>query len=148
MTKDERKKIKQALQLMEQHCKCCSMCGSKPCELCIVKDKCHEWEVRNILHELVTSPQQPRRSTSIASLFNLTFGGTWKYDCEATWWCDDKKRHISRCSPGVDEFDNPVGPPVYYLYEDGQSPQLLSITGLRLMKAKSHIKNISHLIGG
>lgn len=37
----------------------------------------------------------------------------WGY---GSWWCDDKKRHVSRCSSGVDEFDNPLGPPQYYLY--------------------------------
>jgi hypothetical protein len=143
MTKDELQKIKRALRVMEKHCKCCSMCGGKSCERCIAKDVCHEWEVRNILHELVLPHLQQadirrssKKSTSFAKLFGITFGGTWKYDCEATWWCDDNKRHISRCSPGVDEFDNPVGPPVYYLYEDNQTPQLVSIVGLRLMKTR------------
>lgn len=50
-------------------------------------------------------------------------GGKWKYDGIATWWCDDNIRHVSRCSAGVDEYDNEVGPVQYWLYDRRKSPE-------------------------
>lgn len=43
-------------------------------------------------------------------------GGNWVYDGRSSWWCDDKIRHVSRCCPGIDEFDNVTDPPEYWLY--------------------------------
>jgi len=60
---------------------------------------------------------------SVAKNLGATLGGIWKYDGICTWYCDDKKRRISRCSAGVDEFDNEVGPAQYWLYEDGKTPK-------------------------
>lgn len=46
-------------------------------------------------------------------------GGKWKYDGVCGWHCDDGVRHVYRCSAGVDEWDNPLGPPEYWLYGQG-----------------------------
>jgi hypothetical protein len=53
---------------------------------------------------------------SIAKSLSKHLGGTWKYDGLASWWCDDDKRHVSRCSAGVDDWDNELGPAQYWLY--------------------------------
>ena len=55
------------------------------------------------------------------------FGGTWKYDGGFSWWCDDEQRHVSRCSAGVDEFDNELGPAQYYLYTTNSSHRIYGI---------------------
>ena len=47
-------------------------------------------------------------------------GGKWKYSHPCYWECDDGKRMVVRTSSGVDEFDNPVGPPTYNLYENNK----------------------------
>jgi hypothetical protein len=52
-------------------------------------------------------------------LLNEQLGGTWKYDGVGSWRCDDNKRHVSRVSAGVDEWDNSVGPAQKWLYGDG-----------------------------
>ena len=59
------------------------------------------------------------RSRSRAAYLAEVFGGKWKYDGVTTWRCDDGRRRVSRVSAGVDEFDNEVSPPHYYLYGDG-----------------------------
>ena len=56
---------------------------------------------------------------SIARRLSKSLGGGWRYDGRASWWCNDGKRHVSRCSAGVDEHDNEVGPAQYWLYDDG-----------------------------
>ena len=50
------------------------------------------------------------------------FGGKWTYNGSGSWNCDDDKRVVVRCCAGVDEFDNEVGPPQYWLYEDDLFP--------------------------
>jgi hypothetical protein len=57
-------------------------------------------------------------SFSFAKQLSKTLGGKWTYHY-STWRCDDGVRSVWRCSAGVDEFDNPVGPPQYWLYGDG-----------------------------
>jgi hypothetical protein len=57
--------------------------------------------------------------TTIAKRLSKHLGGKWAYDNLSTWWCDDNKRSVSRCSAGVDEFDNDLGPAQYWLYGDG-----------------------------
>jgi hypothetical protein len=48
------------------------------------------------------------------------FGGKWKYDGMASWWCDDGKRHVSRtASCYCDDKCNHL--PHYYLYEDTEA---------------------------
>ncbi len=51
------------------------------------------------------------------------FGGTWKYDGICTWNCDDG-RYVARCSPGVDQWDNPLGPPEYWMNDGKQLIQV------------------------
>lgn len=53
---------------------------------------------------------------------NLTkhLGGKWTYHAPATWSCDDGKRMVVKCSPGVDQFDDPIPGAHWYLYGDGQ----------------------------
>lgn len=60
---------------------------------------------------------------SKAENLSHSLGGEWSYDGCTTWWCSDGTRHVSRCSAGVDEFDNEVGPPQYWLYTEGESPK-------------------------
>jgi len=64
-------------------------------------------------------------------LLGKVLGGTWKYDGNTTWWCDDGKRHVSRCSSGVDEQDNPTGPAQYFLYAEGESPRSITFGELK-----------------
>lgn len=60
-------------------------------------------------------------SWSIAKQLGKTLGGKWTYNHSCFGWCcDDGQRHVYRVSAGVDEFDNPVGPPQYWLYGDGK----------------------------
>lgn len=56
---------------------------------------------------------------SKASSLGKHLGGVWKYDGYSAWNCDDGVRRVGRCSAGVDEYDEPLGPPQYYLYGDG-----------------------------
>lgn len=60
--------------------------------------------------------------TSKAKNLAKTLGGEWTYDGISSWWCSDGIRHVARCSAGVDEFDNPLGPPEYWLYTKSQPP--------------------------
>jgi hypothetical protein len=56
-------------------------------------------------------------------LLEKEFGGKWKYDNHATWWCDDNKRHVARVqSCHCDDICN--HPSVYYMYGDG-TPKLI-----------------------
>ena len=77
---------------------------------------------------------------SKASRLAKALGGEWTYDGRASWWCNDGKRHVSRCSAGVDEYDNEVGPAQYWLYEKGKTPKrvesfLLGVaTGMDLLR--------------
>lgn len=50
-------------------------------------------------------------------------GGKWMYDGVATWYCDDMLRNVSRCSPGVDQFDNPLPGKQYWLYKSSGTPE-------------------------
>jgi len=56
---------------------------------------------------------------SYAKFLGRTYGGKWKYAYPCYWHCDDGIRYVARVSAGVDEFDNPVGPPQMWLYGDG-----------------------------
>ena len=62
------------------------------------------------------------RVKSIAKRLGEHLGGKWTYDRHSSWWCDDGKRHVARCSPGTDDRDEQLGPPMYYLY-GGETPQ-------------------------
>ena len=55
------------------------------------------------------------RTKSKVKLLEKALGGKWTYDGHCSWNCDDG-RHVSRCSAGVDEWDNELGPAQYYLY--------------------------------
>ena len=45
------------------------------------------------------------------------FGGNWKYDGMATWWCDDNKRWVSKTSScSCDDVCN--HPPRYIMYQE------------------------------
>jgi hypothetical protein len=59
------------------------------------------------------------RCKSKVKIFAKVLGGVWKYDGICMWWCDDGKRSVARYSAGVDEWDNELGPPQYWLYGDG-----------------------------
>lgn len=56
---------------------------------------------------------------SIAKRLSKSLGGKWVYSGPCYWECDDNKRRVVKCSAGVDEFDNPLGPGEYWLYGDG-----------------------------
>jgi hypothetical protein len=55
-----------------------------------------------------------------AQILAANFGGRWTYDGMASWHCDDEKRFVSRCSRGVDQFDDPLPGCDYVLYGDGR----------------------------
>lgn len=48
------------------------------------------------------------------------YGGQWTYDGVAHWHCDDKRRHVSRCSQMFD--DEGTYGSEYWLYEKDKSP--------------------------
>ena len=56
---------------------------------------------------------------SIAKQLGKTLGGTWTFAYPCWWNCNEDKRHIARCSVGVDEFDNPLPGSQCWLYGDG-----------------------------
>lgn len=66
--------------------------------------------------------QQIKQTRSKAANLTRSLGGKWEYDGRTTWWCDDDIRHVSRVSAGVDEHDNDIGPPQYWLYEKDKPP--------------------------
>ncbi len=72
------------------------------------------------LAEIISKGIRARGYKSKSHRLHQLFGGKWIYDYRCSWWCDDDKRHVSRCSAGVDEFDNEIGPPEYWLYGDGE----------------------------
>ena len=47
------------------------------------------------------------------------YGGKWRYGAPCYWVCDDGKRYVAKVSAGVDEWDDPIGPPTKWLYGDG-----------------------------
>ena len=57
-----------------------------------------------------------------AKLLGKHLGGIWTYDGCTSWHCDDGRRSVRRCSPGVDQFDDPLPGCAYWLYGDG-APQ-------------------------
>lgn len=73
-----------------------------------------------------------RRSLSMTKLLEATLGGTWKYDGCSDWWCDDEKRNVGRRSMDtMEDFDDPLCPPQYWLYGDG-TPKLITWSAERL----------------
>lgn len=59
--------------------------------------------------------------TSKAALLGKNLGGYWTYFAPCYWHCSDGIRTVVRCSAGVDEYDEPLGPPQYWLYGEGQA---------------------------
>lgn len=55
---------------------------------------------------------------SNAKQLGKIYGGTWTYDGQASWWCDDGKRSVSRTNDGYDIHGDPCGT-AYWLYGDG-----------------------------
>lgn len=82
-------------------------------------------------------------SMSKAQRLSKALGGTWSYDGMCGWWCDDDKRHVLRVSAGVDEFDNPLGPPQYWLYGDGIPRRTEEI----LFPPRAVIRLMGHALG-
>lgn len=66
-----------------------------------------------------------------SQFLNKHFGGKWTYDQWVSWECDDGKRTVIRCSAGVDEFDNPLGPARYWMYENGKTPIEINFDNFR-----------------
>jgi hypothetical protein len=60
---------------------------------------------------------------SKVKLLEKCLGGKWAYDGHCSWNSDDGK-HVSRCSAGVDEWDNELGPAQYFLYDGKVTRQL------------------------
>ncbi len=61
-----------------------------------------------------------KRKQSKSVILAKIYGGKWEYDGVNTWWCDDKKRYVCRCAPPIiDDFDEKIGPPQYWLYGGG-----------------------------
>lgn len=46
-------------------------------------------------------------------------GGKWTYDGMSSWHRDCGTMHVSRCSPGTDQFGDPLPGSEYWLYGDG-----------------------------
>lgn len=65
-----------------------------------------------------------KRELSKVKQIEAVYGGKWKYDGWCTWNCDDGKRYVVRCSPGVDQWDNEDGPSQYWLYGDEHPARL------------------------
>lgn len=63
---------------------------------------------------------------NMAKALSQKFGGKWKYDNKTAWWCDDKKRYVSKVYMGG-EYEFEPGYTSYVLYGDG-IPKWLSIT--------------------
>jgi hypothetical protein len=82
---------------------------------------------------------------SLARNLSRTLGGIWTWDGRGSWWCDDATRHVSRCSAGVDEFDNEVGLPQYWLYGDG-TPRRAE--GYVFAKSKLKLWRVRHVDEG
>lgn len=59
---------------------------------------------------------------SITKNLVKSLGGAWKYDGTCTWGCNDGRR-VMRCSAGMDENDNEIVPPQYWLWGDGEAPR-------------------------
>ena len=58
--------------------------------------------------------------------FGKMFGGKWKYDHFATWFCDDGIRHVSRVSScSCDDICSHS--PNLYLYGDG-TPRIIYLS--------------------
>jgi hypothetical protein len=64
------------------------------------------------------------RVKSKVKILARELGGKWKYDNICGWHCDDGIRSVYRRSAGVDEWDNEVGPPQYWLYGN-EAPRLI-----------------------
>ena len=60
---------------------------------------------------------------SKSKILEMRLGGKWVCSHGGGCWNCDDGRVVRRCSAGVDEFDNPVGPPQYWLYEEGKAPR-------------------------
>lgn len=62
---------------------------------------------------------------SKAKQLSKKYGGNWEYDGMASWWCDDKLRHVSRtCSCSHDDYCD--CPPNYWLYSKKAKPILIT----------------------
>lgn len=75
----------------------------------------------------MTAPPTPKpKLFNVTRWLNKHKGGNWKYDGSATWWCDDKVRHMSRVcmDSSRDDGGGPVG---YYLY-GGSNPGWVHFT--------------------
>ncbi len=80
----------------------------------------HSKTISCLRQELLVKRHQQKFKTKAEQL-HCTLGGIWTYDNFASWYCDDKKRHVTRtCSDIYDED----APPDYWLYGDGP-PQLI-----------------------
>ncbi len=72
------------------------------------------------LHAIILRYPMPAvRTRSKVKILEKCLGGKWTYDGFCSWYSDDGK-HVSRCSAGVDEWDNEIGPAQYFLY-DGET---------------------------
>lgn len=63
---------------------------------------------------------------TFAKALTKTYGGKWAYSGPGYWLCSDGKRSVVKRSAGVDEWDEEVGPPQYWLYGDG-TPKLVNL---------------------
>ncbi len=57
--------------------------------------------------------------TSVSKMLGKSLGGVWTYRAPCVWDCDDGVRMVVRCSPGVDEWDNPLPGSECWLYGEG-----------------------------
>ncbi len=61
-----------------------------------------------------------KRRPSKAKFLGKKYGGKWKYDNYASWWCDDGVRHVSRVSScGCDDYCHHR--PDYRMYGGGNN---------------------------
>lgn len=66
-----------------------------------------------------------RRIRSKAAYLSNKYGGKWKYDGVATWYCDDKKRSVSRTANMLYDGNDNYGDTDYYLYGDGETRRIV-----------------------
>ena len=61
------------------------------------------------------------RIKSKVKILEKTFGGIWKYDGVCSWWCNEGRRHVSRCCSIHDE----EAPSQYFFYNTDEPTKII-----------------------
>lgn len=67
---------------------------------------------------------EPIKKISKSKFLAEKYGGKWKFDGMACWWCDDGKRHVARTASCCCDDENCGCPSQYWLYGDG-TPEMV-----------------------